>query len=80
MSIIIPDFCGRGYTKCKDGACISISQLCDGTSHCSDRSDEDNRFCQGGLRDLQDELIIAIQPVDMIKHAISTAPSFISNS
>ncbi|VUZ54762.1 unnamed protein product, partial [Hymenolepis diminuta] len=50
MSIIISDLCGRGYTKCKDGACISVSQLCDGTPHCSDRSDEDNRFCQEPIR------------------------------
>ncbi|KAM7543200.1 hypothetical protein Aperf_G00000009526 [Anoplocephala perfoliata] len=45
ISITIPEDCGRGYTKCKDGGCVRQSQLCDGIPHCRDGSDEDPRFC-----------------------------------
>lgn len=45
--ITIPDDCGRDYTKCKDGACIPESQLCDGTAQCRDGSDENPLFCKG---------------------------------
>lgn len=50
VTVIIPDRCGHGYTTCRDGQCIPISHLCDGTAQCSDRSDEDSRFCRGNLR------------------------------
>ncbi|VDN96155.1 unnamed protein product [Rodentolepis nana] len=44
--ININDTCGLGYTRCRDGACIPVHQLCDGTSQCRDNSDEDSRFCR----------------------------------
>lgn len=52
VTINISGSCGRGYTTCKDGACIPIFQLCDGILHCSDRSDEDIHFCGGDFKDL----------------------------
>ncbi|VDD74247.1 unnamed protein product, partial [Mesocestoides corti] len=48
--ITLPDSCGFGYTKCRDNRCIHESQLCDGTAHCDDRSDEDPSFCKGMSR------------------------------
>ncbi|KAH9281039.1 Low-density lipoprotein receptor [Echinococcus granulosus] len=48
--VTIHDACGRDYTKCKDGPCILHSQLCDGTAHCRDRSDENPKFCREPIR------------------------------
>ncbi len=38
-----PDFsCPAGFWKCRNGRCIMESQVCDGTFHCGDESDEEN--------------------------------------
>ncbi|VUZ54759.1 unnamed protein product, partial [Hymenolepis diminuta] len=48
--ININNTCGLGYTRCRDGTCIPTHQICDGTSHCHDNSDEDSRFCREPIR------------------------------
>lgn len=41
--------CEQGNRKCGDGSCIPNTQLCDGTSQCTDGSDEAAEICDGEL-------------------------------
>ncbi|KAM3183920.1 hypothetical protein ACTXT7_009401 [Hymenolepis weldensis] len=65
VSIIVPDDCGRGYTKCKDGQCIRASQWCDGAPHCRDKSDEDPRYCGVPTRPPTSPIIVFPSVIDV---------------
>ena len=39
--------CEVGQFRCTDGECIALSMLCDGSTSCSDGSDETDSACHG---------------------------------
>ncbi|KAM3183921.1 hypothetical protein ACTXT7_009402 [Hymenolepis weldensis] len=61
--ITINDICKLGYTRCRDGTCIPVYQLCDGTSQCHDNSDEDSRFCREPIQPPPRPIIIITPPI-----------------
>ncbi|VDL57403.1 unnamed protein product [Hymenolepis diminuta] len=65
VSVNVPDDCGRGHSKCKDGQCIFASQWCDGTSHCRDKSDEDPRYCGVPTRPPPSPIIVFPSAIDV---------------
>ena len=48
IRIFIRSDCTFDESRCRDGACISISKVCDGQINCLDGSDELPEFCGKG--------------------------------